>query len=177
MFILQFLHPGLSTKKILLTKTGVCKLYDFCLAEDATGIILSKKSKVLISTHSKQHVATNKWMKCNWFYQGHSTIFFCCTKWLHFSYLLASQSYYTNVNKNHQLVTFDTFQLLLTSYLTKHTPHFQNLFEIILTFSTKQKTYLADHFPPETTLRNEYTPESDVWALAVVILEIVTGGK
>ncbi|XP_071843116.1 uncharacterized protein [Apostichopus japonicus] len=77
-----FLHPGLSTKKILLTKTGVCKLYDFCLAEDATGIILSKKSK---------------------------------------------------------------------------------------------KTYLADHFPPETTLRNEYTPESDVWALAVVILEIVTG--
>ncbi|KAJ8042666.1 Tyrosine-protein kinase CSK [Holothuria leucospilota] len=28
-------HPGLSVKKILITEDGVCKLYDFCLAEDA----------------------------------------------------------------------------------------------------------------------------------------------
>ncbi|PIK43968.1 putative vascular endothelial growth factor receptor 1 [Apostichopus japonicus] len=38
-----FLHPGLSTKKILYTKEGICKLYDFCLAEDASKIVTIKK--------------------------------------------------------------------------------------------------------------------------------------
>ncbi|PIK37137.1 putative tyrosine kinase receptor Cad96Ca [Apostichopus japonicus] len=45
-----FLHPGISTKKILLTKDGVCKLYDFCLAEDATAVVLAKKSKDTFTT-------------------------------------------------------------------------------------------------------------------------------
>ncbi|PIK51580.1 putative proto-oncogene tyrosine-protein kinase Src [Apostichopus japonicus] len=45
-----FLHPGISTKNILLTKDGVCKLYDFCLAEDATAVILAKKSKDTFTT-------------------------------------------------------------------------------------------------------------------------------
>ncbi|XP_071854355.1 uncharacterized protein [Apostichopus japonicus] len=41
-----FLHPGLSTKKILYTKEGICKLYDFCLAEDAPKIVALKKTQV-----------------------------------------------------------------------------------------------------------------------------------
>ncbi|XP_071852266.1 uncharacterized protein [Apostichopus japonicus] len=41
-----FLHPGLSTKKILYTKEGICKLYDFCLAEDASKIIALKKTQI-----------------------------------------------------------------------------------------------------------------------------------
>ncbi|PIK57142.1 putative tyrosine kinase receptor Cad96Ca [Apostichopus japonicus] len=41
-----FLHPGLSTKKILYTKEGICKLYDFCLAEDAPKIVTLKKTQV-----------------------------------------------------------------------------------------------------------------------------------
>ncbi|XP_071841653.1 uncharacterized protein [Apostichopus japonicus] len=40
-----FLHPGLSTKKILYTKQGQCKLYDFCLAEDAPKIIAFKTTQ------------------------------------------------------------------------------------------------------------------------------------
>lgn len=42
----QFLHPGLSPKKILVSKEGRCKLYDFCLAEDARKRIVLMKSKV-----------------------------------------------------------------------------------------------------------------------------------
>ncbi|XP_071852256.1 uncharacterized protein [Apostichopus japonicus] len=41
-----FLHPGLSTKKILYTKEGICKLYDFCLAEDASKIVTIKKTQM-----------------------------------------------------------------------------------------------------------------------------------
>ncbi|PIK38197.1 hypothetical protein BSL78_24964 [Apostichopus japonicus] len=41
-----FLHPGLSTKKILYTKEGICKLYDFCLAEDASQIVTVKKTQM-----------------------------------------------------------------------------------------------------------------------------------
>ncbi|KAJ8023816.1 Macrophage-stimulating protein receptor [Holothuria leucospilota] len=40
-----FLHPWLSTNKILLTKQGCCKLYDFCLKEDAPHVFAVKKSK------------------------------------------------------------------------------------------------------------------------------------
>ncbi|XP_071825810.1 ephrin type-A receptor 4a-like isoform X1 [Apostichopus japonicus] len=39
-----FLHPCFSTKKILYTRQGQCKLYDFCLAEDAPTICAIKKS-------------------------------------------------------------------------------------------------------------------------------------
>ncbi|XP_071850722.1 uncharacterized protein [Apostichopus japonicus] len=40
-----FLHPDLCTKKILLTSDNVCKIYDFCLAEDAARTVMVKKSK------------------------------------------------------------------------------------------------------------------------------------
>ncbi|XP_071843762.1 uncharacterized protein [Apostichopus japonicus] len=41
-----FLHPGLTTKKVLLTKEGQVKFYDFCLADDAPKIAELKKSDV-----------------------------------------------------------------------------------------------------------------------------------
>ncbi|KAJ8030570.1 Fibroblast growth factor receptor 3 [Holothuria leucospilota] len=44
-----FLHPGLSTKKILITKHGVCKLYDFCLSYDASKIVALKKPQTMSS--------------------------------------------------------------------------------------------------------------------------------
>ncbi|KAJ8049861.1 Tyrosine-protein kinase STK [Holothuria leucospilota] len=40
-----FLHPGLSAKKIILSSGEVCKLYDFCLSEDATKRVIVKKSQ------------------------------------------------------------------------------------------------------------------------------------
>ncbi|PIK47347.1 hypothetical protein BSL78_15796 [Apostichopus japonicus] len=40
-----FLHPGLTTKKVLLTKEGQVKLFDFCLARDAPKIAALKKEK------------------------------------------------------------------------------------------------------------------------------------
>ncbi|KAJ8017458.1 Tyrosine-protein kinase CSK [Holothuria leucospilota] len=45
-FIQSFglLHPGLSTKKVLLTNKGICKLYDFCLSEDASNTVRIRKS-------------------------------------------------------------------------------------------------------------------------------------
>ncbi|PIK39883.1 Ephrin type-A receptor 1 [Apostichopus japonicus] len=39
------LHPGLSRRKILVTRAGICKLYDFCLSEDVTIIVRLIKSK------------------------------------------------------------------------------------------------------------------------------------
>ncbi|XP_071855350.1 uncharacterized protein [Apostichopus japonicus] len=45
-----FLHPGFSTKKVLYTKDGICKLYDFCLAEDAPKIVSLKKSLMVSCT-------------------------------------------------------------------------------------------------------------------------------
>ncbi|KAJ8026133.1 Ephrin type-B receptor 4 [Holothuria leucospilota] len=41
------LHPALSTKKVLLTKQGICKLYDFCLTEDASNIVKIRKSRMI----------------------------------------------------------------------------------------------------------------------------------
>ncbi|XP_071843670.1 fibroblast growth factor receptor 1-like [Apostichopus japonicus] len=41
-----FLHPGLTTKKVLLTKEGQVKLFDFCLAGDAPKIAALKKAQV-----------------------------------------------------------------------------------------------------------------------------------
>ncbi|KAJ8021970.1 Muscle, skeletal receptor tyrosine-protein kinase [Holothuria leucospilota] len=41
-----FLHPGLSSNKILLTNQGVCKLYDFCLSDNARNILEYKMSRV-----------------------------------------------------------------------------------------------------------------------------------
>ncbi|PIK45553.1 hypothetical protein BSL78_17592 [Apostichopus japonicus] len=46
-----FLHPGLSTKKILLSQQGICKLYDFCLSEDAVKVVPVKKAKGLSSVN------------------------------------------------------------------------------------------------------------------------------
>ncbi|KAJ8031424.1 IgGFc-binding protein [Holothuria leucospilota] len=50
-----FLHPGFSTKKVLVTSAGVCKLYDFCLAEDAGRTVAVKKSET--SSNSVNHFA------------------------------------------------------------------------------------------------------------------------
>ncbi|XP_071843006.1 uncharacterized protein [Apostichopus japonicus] len=41
-----FLHPGLSTKKILLTQLDCCKLYEFCLADDAAKVAELKKKQM-----------------------------------------------------------------------------------------------------------------------------------
>ncbi|KAJ8021502.1 Tyrosine-protein kinase CSK [Holothuria leucospilota] len=41
-----FLHPGLSTKKVLLNYQGVGKLYDFYLSEDAVNILTIKKPEM-----------------------------------------------------------------------------------------------------------------------------------
>ncbi|KAJ8031900.1 Ephrin type-A receptor 1 [Holothuria leucospilota] len=41
-----FLHPGFSARKVLITSEGTCKLYDFCLTEDAAKIVISKKSEI-----------------------------------------------------------------------------------------------------------------------------------
>ncbi|XP_071843284.1 uncharacterized protein [Apostichopus japonicus] len=41
-----FLHPGLSIKKVLLTKEGQVKLFDFCLARDAPKIAALKKAQI-----------------------------------------------------------------------------------------------------------------------------------
>ncbi|KAJ8034883.1 Fibroblast growth factor receptor 2 [Holothuria leucospilota] len=40
-----FAHPGLSLRKLLVTDLGVCKLYDFCLKDDAQKKILALKEK------------------------------------------------------------------------------------------------------------------------------------
>ncbi|KAJ8038148.1 Ephrin type-A receptor 5 [Holothuria leucospilota] len=42
-----FLHPGLSAKKVFLTNKGICKLYDFCLEDDAGNIVSVKKSQMV----------------------------------------------------------------------------------------------------------------------------------
>ncbi|XP_071853396.1 uncharacterized protein [Apostichopus japonicus] len=47
-----FLHPGLSTKKILVTVQGACKLYDFCLKEDARHTIITKKNENELSEYN-----------------------------------------------------------------------------------------------------------------------------
>lgn len=46
--LFQFLHPGLTMKKVLVSGTRICKLYDFCLAEDATHRVKTIKNKVCI---------------------------------------------------------------------------------------------------------------------------------
>ncbi|XP_071842987.1 ephrin type-A receptor 3-like isoform X9 [Apostichopus japonicus] len=45
-----FLHPGLTTKKVLLTKEGQVKLFDFCLAGDAPKIAGIKKAQISMVT-------------------------------------------------------------------------------------------------------------------------------
>ncbi|PIK48963.1 cadherin [Apostichopus japonicus] len=47
--LIIFLHPGLSLKKVLLSNQGDCKLYDFCLSEDASEIVATKKMQVIAS--------------------------------------------------------------------------------------------------------------------------------
>ncbi|PIK42058.1 Ephrin type-A receptor 10 [Apostichopus japonicus] len=44
-FFFQFVHPGLSTKKILLTDQADCKLYDFCLTKDARNTVRTYKKQ------------------------------------------------------------------------------------------------------------------------------------
>ncbi|XP_071851880.1 fibroblast growth factor receptor 3-like isoform X2 [Apostichopus japonicus] len=43
------LHPGLSSRKILFTDQKIPKLYDFCLAEDASHKVLLMKEKMVCS--------------------------------------------------------------------------------------------------------------------------------
>ncbi|KAJ8042712.1 Tyrosine-protein kinase isoform SRK1 [Holothuria leucospilota] len=42
-----FLHPGLTTRKILVTDEGVCKLYDFCLSMDADKRVAIAKAQTM----------------------------------------------------------------------------------------------------------------------------------
>ncbi|KAJ8042701.1 Tyrosine-protein kinase BTK [Holothuria leucospilota] len=42
-----FLHPGLTTKKILVTDQGECKLYDFCLSKDAVAKVAIAHTQML----------------------------------------------------------------------------------------------------------------------------------
>lgn len=55
-----FVHPGLSTKKILLTKQGICKLYDFCLVEDTHRTVETKK---LQTANNLNNFAPETWMR------------------------------------------------------------------------------------------------------------------
>ncbi|KAJ8050968.1 Proto-oncogene tyrosine-protein kinase LCK [Holothuria leucospilota] len=56
-------HPGLSVKKILINEECVCKLYDFCLAEDASKIVKCLKSEAdfMPSSHPPECVARNEY--------------------------------------------------------------------------------------------------------------------
>lgn len=44
-------------------------------------------------------------------------------------------------------------------------------------FSVQKMNCSVNQLAPEALLRNEYTQGSDVWSVAVVIWEIMTGGK
>ncbi|KAJ8042570.1 Tyrosine-protein kinase CSK [Holothuria leucospilota] len=56
-------HPGLSMKKILINEDNVCKLYDFCLAEDASKFVERLKSEADFtpSSHPQECVTRNKY--------------------------------------------------------------------------------------------------------------------
>ncbi|KAJ8042590.1 Ephrin type-A receptor 3 [Holothuria leucospilota] len=56
-------HPELSVKKILINEREICKLYDFCLAEDASKFLecLKSKSKFLPTNHPPECVARNEY--------------------------------------------------------------------------------------------------------------------
>ncbi|PIK46096.1 hypothetical protein BSL78_17035 [Apostichopus japonicus] len=45
LYFFQFVHPRLSTKKILLTDKAECKLYDFCLTKDARHTVRTYKKQ------------------------------------------------------------------------------------------------------------------------------------
>ncbi|KAJ8039726.1 Serine/threonine-protein kinase ste20 [Holothuria leucospilota] len=51
-----FVHPGLSTKKVLVTNQGNCKLYDFCLCEDACNVV-RMKSQIVQTPRTGNHFA------------------------------------------------------------------------------------------------------------------------
>ncbi|PIK57881.1 putative tyrosine-protein kinase [Apostichopus japonicus] len=61
-----FLHPGLSTSKILITQDGVCKIYDFCLTEDATKRLNVKKSKLKSLPPETLHRNEYSWASDIW---------------------------------------------------------------------------------------------------------------
>lgn len=47
---MQYRHPALSSRKILISATGVCKLYDFCpvhVAMDTVSQILEKVNDII----------------------------------------------------------------------------------------------------------------------------------
>lgn len=62
-----FLHPGLSTKKVLLTDTGQCKLYSFFLAEDAPNKAKNMKSNkdCLINDLSPEALLRNEYTQAS----------------------------------------------------------------------------------------------------------------
>ncbi|KAJ8048548.1 Ephrin type-A receptor 3 [Holothuria leucospilota] len=62
-----FLHPGLSAKKVLLTDTGQCKLYNFFLAEDAPNKAKSMKSNkdCLINDLSPEALLRNEYTQAS----------------------------------------------------------------------------------------------------------------
>ncbi|PIK41523.1 putative tyrosine kinase receptor Cad96Ca isoform X2 [Apostichopus japonicus] len=48
-----FAHPGLSLKKVLLNRQKTCKLYDFCLRDDAQRRVLFLKAKWILTKAQK----------------------------------------------------------------------------------------------------------------------------
>ncbi|XP_071853655.1 tyrosine-protein kinase CSK-like [Apostichopus japonicus] len=62
----EFLHPGLSASKILITKDGVSKFYDFCLTEDATKRLNVKKSKLKSLPPETLHRNEYSWASDIW---------------------------------------------------------------------------------------------------------------
>ncbi|XP_071842105.1 uncharacterized protein [Apostichopus japonicus] len=63
-----FLHPGISTRRILFTENGCCKLYDFCLKEDARKHVICIKGKDIRSPLPPEAEARNEytWASDSW---------------------------------------------------------------------------------------------------------------
>ncbi|XP_071843068.1 uncharacterized protein [Apostichopus japonicus] len=63
-----FLHPGLSAGKVLATEKRCCKLYYFCLKEDASRMVIDIKRKVTIPELPPEASARNEytWSSDSW---------------------------------------------------------------------------------------------------------------
>ncbi|XP_071842109.1 angiopoietin-1 receptor-like isoform X1 [Apostichopus japonicus] len=66
--LLKFLHPGLSLRRILMTENKYCKLYDFCLKEDASRKVIAMKKMETIPELPIEAKARNEytWASDSW---------------------------------------------------------------------------------------------------------------
>ncbi|KAJ8033450.1 Ephrin type-A receptor 10 [Holothuria leucospilota] len=60
-----FLHPGLTTKKVLVTEPGQCKIYDFCLSEDAPNKVVLAKTKRSYNQFAPETLERNEYTKAS----------------------------------------------------------------------------------------------------------------